>query len=112
VPRRCHHPDRPRHSYDLRCALRRSASPAYSNEGRAFYCGDHMKTCLGCKHANWKRTTAGKLHPSGIGRCEYEVKIPVLPLSMTWILNQVPLGGNIERHKNFLDHCPCYERAT
>lgn len=26
-----------------------------------------MKNCTDCKHAEWKRTASGKLHPSGAG---------------------------------------------
>jgi hypothetical protein len=72
-----------------------------------------MKTCLGCKHANWKRTKAGRLHPSGKGDCMYQVKMPVLPACMYWLTYRpIKAGGSIYRGEEFKDHCLCYERAT
>lgn len=38
-----------------------------------------MKTCKGCKYADWRKTKAGKLHPTGDGKCAYEYKVPQLP---------------------------------
>lgn len=75
-----------------------------------------MKTCQGCIYAEWKKTKAGKLHPSGDGRCTYEVIIPVLPYSFSWrghygeIVNysQLIAGGFIERHRELKDHCPMW----
>lgn len=32
--------------------------------------------CVGCVYANWDCTSAGRLHPSGLGRCTYEVVLP------------------------------------
>lgn len=66
-----------------------------------------MKSCLHCKHAEWQKTAAGRLHPSGDGRCLYEYKVPVLPQSMYWCGSQSPTpgGGYISRKEKLKDHC-------
>ena len=69
-----------------------------------------MKNCKGCKYADWQRTAAGKLHPSGDGRCKYPWKMPLLPASMYWLGSARPSGGRISRRENFEDHCPYYTR--
>ena len=71
-----------------------------------------MKNCNGCKHARWDRTTAGRLHPSGDGRCEYPYKVPALPACMIWIggTPPTPCGGHINRRRSLKDHCPYFER--
>ena len=58
-----------------------------------------MKSCIGCKYANWKRTAAGRLHPSGDGKCEYPYNVPPLPRSMYWMgfTAPCPSGGWISR---------------
>jgi hypothetical protein len=40
--------------------------------------------CLTCKHAVWRKTKAGRLHPDGDGKCMYIVPIPALPAAMWW----------------------------
>jgi hypothetical protein len=70
-----------------------------------------MKTCNGCKYAKWKRTKTGKKHPSGEGRCTYEVKLPVMPNSkyFSTFSGSVSIdGGLINRKKQYDNHCPCY----
>jgi len=64
-----------------------------------------MKMCKDCKHADWLRTKAGRLHPSGDGRCKYDYKIPPLPQSMYWIHMPHTCGGYINRRKELKDHC-------
>jgi hypothetical protein len=59
-------------------------------------------TCVGCIHAEWERTTNGKLHPGGDGRCLYLKKKPMdlrLPASFFWpfLTPPVPHGGWINR---------------
>ena len=68
-----------------------------------------MKTCMGCKHAQWKKTSNGRLHPSGDGQCLFEYKIPPLPASR-YIVGGMPIvsGGSIERKGAYKDHCPYY----
>lgn len=70
-----------------------------------------MKTCNGCKYADWHRTAAGKLHPSGAGECTYPWKMPELPSSMYWIGSPSRGGGGINRKKQFNGHCTYYVRA-
>jgi hypothetical protein len=65
-----------------------------------------MKTCNGCKYADWARTKSGRLHPSGSGWCRYEYKVPELPASMYFMSTPSPCGGHIERKKVFKDDCP------
>lgn len=69
-----------------------------------------MKTCLGCKYADWKYTKGGKLHPSGDGLCTLEYKIPPLPNSRYFVGIELPspLGGNISRNREYATHCPYY----
>jgi len=70
-----------------------------------------LKTCNGCKFADWKKTDGGKLHPSGDGRCTYEYKVPELPACMYWINEQKPCGGRINRRVELKDHCAYYNRV-
>lgn len=71
-----------------------------------------MKNCKDCKHADWKKTKAGRLHPSGDGQCRIIYKIMPLPQSMYWVGGEPsPYGGHINRKENFKDHCIYYEQA-
>lgn len=74
-----------------------------------------MKNCTHCKHAVWQKTAAGRLHPSGDGRCGYEVKLPRLPASMQWGTvfggTPRPVGGRINRRRELRDHCEFFERG-
>ena len=71
-----------------------------------------MRTCDGCKYADWKRTDARRLHPSGDGKCTYEWKVPPLPQSMYWLSSHpVPYGGQISRKRELPDHCAYFVRA-
>jgi hypothetical protein len=70
-----------------------------------------MKSCLKCAYADWKLTKAGKLHPSGAGRCTYPWEPPPLPASMYWIgrITPEPCGGYIYRKDKLKEHCACFE---
>ena len=70
-----------------------------------------MKNCTHCIHAKWDLTAAGKLHPSGNGRCQKEVRLPPLPAAMYWLSSPRPCGGHIHRKREHADHCPYYARA-
>ena len=72
-----------------------------------------MKNCLLCKYADWQKTAAGKLHPSGDGKCTYPWKMPPLPASMYWFGTgqPKPCGGYINRKNELKDHCTYYERT-
>ena len=66
-----------------------------------------MKNCTDCKYARWDKTSAGKLHPSGDGMCEYPWKMPKLPEVMYWVRRSTPKpsGGHINRRKELKNHC-------
>lgn len=75
-----------------------------------------MKSCTHCKHAQWDKTAAGRLHPSGDGKCGYVVApLPKLPASMRWERwldgPPKPMGGHINRHQQLRDHCTYFERG-
>ncbi len=66
-----------------------------------------MKTCNGCKYAEWNKTAAGRLHPSGDGKCCYEYKVPPLPAALYWLGGEPrPSGWLINRREEHKDHCP------
>ena len=69
-----------------------------------------MKNCMGCKFAEWKKTDAGKLHPSGDGKCTYDFNTPALPACMYWVgtITPSPEGGHINRRTEHKNHCPYY----
>lgn len=69
-----------------------------------------MKSCLNCKHAEWKRTANGRLHPSGDGMCKYPYKMPPLPASMYWAARPYVCGGSISRKVEHKDHCVYFAR--
>jgi len=71
-----------------------------------------MKNCNGCEFANWKRTKAGRLHPSGVGHCTYQVPEPELPASMYWVSKRFLCGGSINRRKTFEKDCPTYKESA
>ena len=70
-----------------------------------------MKTCVGCQYAEWKRTKAGRLHPSGEGLCAFQYKVPVPPAAFYFAGGGVPIpnGGYIERHKGLDRDCIYYQ---
>jgi len=69
-----------------------------------------MKNCKDCKYAEWDKTTTGRLHPSGDGKCTYPFKVPKLPAAMYWIGRTVPepSGGQINRRTDLKEHCTYY----
>lgn len=70
-----------------------------------------MKNCTNCKHANWAKTAAGKMHPSGDGKCTYPYKVPELPEAFYWIGQKPsPGGGMINRRRDLDDHCSYFKR--
>ena len=71
--------------------------------------------CCVCKYANWDRTKAGRLHPSGDGFCQWkmpEIKLPIAFYFFTPNRNTVPdpHGGHISRNSEF-DDCPAFEQS-
>lgn len=70
-----------------------------------------MENCTDCKHSEWAKTGAGRLHPSGDGRCKYPWKIPALPAPMYWLGSAPsPLGGQINRREEMKEHCTYFAR--
>lgn len=78
-----------------------------------------MSSCLDCKFADWKRTAAGKLHPSGDGRCKHVWTPP--PVSAAhWFYDTKsrtppnPTWGHITRKEPFrtdgVDGCKVFQR--
>ena len=62
-----------------------------------------MKSCIGCKHADWKQTAKGNLCSSGDGQCRYPYEVPPLPAALYWhgLRPETPSGGYINRHQEF-----------
>jgi len=68
-----------------------------------------MENCLKCKHAEWRKTKNGRLHPSGDGRCTYPYKIPELPAAKYWFSTiPSPHGGHINRREELISYCAYY----
>lgn len=67
--------------------------------------------CVDCKFANWQRTSSGRLHPSGDGRCEWKVPAIHLPVSMYFFGSFTPSGGHINRRDEWRQ-CPQYQRGA
>jgi hypothetical protein len=71
--------------------------------------------CLSCRFALWRRTSTGRLHPSGDGRCMWkgwrDWKIPGC-MYYAWSgatqLAPKPDGGHINRREP-ITSCPCWE---
>jgi hypothetical protein len=80
-----------------------------------------MSNCTECKFAEWKRTAAGRLHPSGVGKCHWKYEPKPIAASYSWIGWQVashptPNGGYINR-KDERDlartrNCPVFQKAV
>lgn len=71
-----------------------------------------MKSCNGCKYADWQRTANGRLHPNGEGVCTAIVVLPRLPVAMYWPgkHDPKPYGGTISRRLEHETHCPYFVR--
>jgi hypothetical protein len=72
-----------------------------------------MKTCLGCKFAEWDWTKTGRLHPSGDGECIIKIRMPQLPNAFYTLQPKEELnilGGSINRKTVYEQHCPYYLR--
>lgn len=65
--------------------------------------------CTTCAYANWRRTEAGRLHPSGDGRCSWTFPEIALPKAFYWtgfgMTAPRPSGGHINRKQPHPD-CP------
>ncbi len=65
-----------------------------------------MRNCTHCVYANWRRTSNGRLHPSGDGRCAKEIKLPQLPNAWYWFGTSRPSSGYIHRKTEYDTDCP------
>lgn len=67
-------------------------------------------TCDTCMHAIWRRTSNGRLHPSGGGRCGVPWLPAPLPKAFYWVgAEPRPAGGYIDRYRNNIKECPCWQ---
>jgi hypothetical protein len=64
-----------------------------------------------CMYAEWKKTAAGRLHPSGTGKCLWPMPTITLPKSRYYSgdgrVVPRPWGGMIERKDE--SECSAYE---
>lgn len=67
--------------------------------------------CLTCKYAEWNRTKAGRIHPSGDGWCRAPIPDFQIPAAFHWRgdhLGYKPYsGGQIERRPMWMVHAEC-----
>ncbi len=71
-----------------------------------------LRSCLGCGHAVWRRTTAGSLHPDKTGKCGYLPHIPALPNAYYYLNSPAPIGGYIDRAYVYKSPCPHHTEAA
>lgn len=74
-----------------------------------------MPDCTTCAYAEWQRTKAGRLHPSGAGKCtwdgwrKWELPKAFYYITYGWMkVAPQPSGGCISR-KDPRSDCPCYQ---
>lgn len=74
-----------------------------------------MSKCNDCAFAAWERTRAGKLHPSGDGRCVFPHRTPPIPAAYCWGYYDKPaprpVGGWINRRTRAVEFCPTYRQC-
>lgn len=74
-----------------------------------------VSRCLDCKHAEWLRTDAGRLHPSGQGQCSWTQTFQVAASTdRGFDPRGTPVemhGGYIYRHGgSVIKKCAVYQR--
>lgn len=74
-----------------------------------------MSDCTTCARASWRRTAAGRLHPSGDGFCKWEMPEIVVPACRYYLSGRAPQmvpkpnGGHINRREpHKASDCSCY----
>jgi hypothetical protein len=73
---------------------------------------DMTNVCTTCRFASWDKTASGRLHPSGDGRCTWEVPSINLPIAFYFVGSvdrhniPQPSGGSINRKR--LKPCPAW----
>lgn len=72
--------------------------------------------CLTCRLAEWQRTTADRIHPSGQGKCVWTPAHIPTPAAWTWDtwggwrVQPKPSWGHIDRRRaNPITECETYE---
>ena len=70
-----------------------------------------MKTCNGCKHADWDKTVTWKLYLSGEGACTAVVRVPALPQAYHWVHALAVKGGHIDRNTPLKEHCVYFSQG-
>jgi hypothetical protein len=65
-----------------------------------------MNSCLHCRYAEWAKTANGRVHPTKVGQCTYELTLHV-PMSYS-MMPLVIKGGYIWR-KNPKEKCPTFQ---
>lgn len=70
-----------------------------------------MADCLNCRNAMWKLTAAGKLHPSGDGRCGWVWEERPIPAAFYYVGGggNRPSGGYIDRKRLPAGDCPFFQ---
>lgn len=71
-----------------------------------------MKNCTDCIHAEWKRTAAGKLHPSGDWDCKKVVVFPKLPASFYYVNSPEVCGVFINSRIILKEDCVYFNHGS
>ena len=77
---------------------------------------DMTNVCTTCRFAEWQTTASGRLHPSGDGRCKWELPRVNLPVAFYFFGTPDkhslprPSGGYINRKR--LQPCPAWNLKT
>lgn len=69
--------------------------------------------CVGCRFADWVRTSNGRLHPSGLGKCTWSKTFRIAPTSANNLKTSVDFkGGCIDRKDDGFKECPVFQRGS
>jgi hypothetical protein len=80
-----------------------------------------MSNCTECKFAEWARTAAGRLHPSGEGRCQWKYEPKPIAAAYSWQgwetgATPQPYGGFINRtdvrETARTRNCPVFQKGV
>lgn len=67
--------------------------------------------CRTCKHASWRRTDKGALHPGGAGKCTWQLpQLPQLPRAYTW--DRVGTTGEPKTRGGYIERRPTVAYAV